>query len=131
MPTPTTFGVDRIGQIHVNAHDLDRAVAFYRDILGMTFLFQVPTMAFFRCGDVTIMVGTPSSPEYDHTASIIYYEVDDIDAAHVTLQDRGASFIRAPALTHRAEDHELWIAFLSDTEGNTLALMTRKPLARS
>lgn len=131
MSDPATFGLDRIGQIHVNARDLDRAVAFYRDRLGMRLLFQVPTMAFFQCGEVTIMLGTPSAPEYDHVASIIYYQVDDIDAACAALRERGVTFIRDPALTHRAEDHELWMAFLADTEGNTLALMARKAAAQA
>ena len=126
MSASQPFGLDRVGQIHVNAKDLDRAVAFYRDRLGMSLLFQVPTMAFFTCGGVTIMLGTPSAPEYDHPASIIYYEVDDLDAACAALRERAVSFIRDPALIHRAEDHELWMAFLADTEGNTLALMARR-----
>jgi len=129
MPGPQPFGLDRIGQIYVTAHDLDRAVAFYRDRLGLRFLFQVPTMAFFQCGEVTVMLGTPESAEFDHKASILYYAVDDIEAAHRTLAGRGVAVHREPALTHRAADHELWIGFYEDSEGNTLALMARKPLS--
>lgn len=129
MSAPASFGLDRIGQIHVNTRDLDRAVAFYRDRLGMRFLFQVPHMAFFQCGDVSVMLGTAESPEFDHKASIIYYAVEDIAAAHRALAERGVPFIREPALTHRADDHELWMAFLADSEGNTLALMARRPVA--
>jgi methylmalonyl-CoA/ethylmalonyl-CoA epimerase len=128
MPGPQPFGLDRIGQIYVTAHDLDRAVAFYRDRLGLRFLFQVPTMAFFQCGEVTVMLGTPESPEFDHKASILYYAVDDIEAAHRTLAGRGVPVRREPALTHRAADHELWIGFYEDSEGNMLGLMARKPL---
>lgn len=128
MPGTQPFGLDRLGQIYVTAHDLPRAVAFYRDRLGMRFLFEVPSMAFFQCGAVTIMLGTPESPEFDHKASILYYAVDDIGAAHRTLAERGVPVVREPALTHRAPDHELWIGFYEDSEGNTLALMARKPL---
>lgn len=124
MPGTQPFGLDRIGQIHVTAHDLDRAVAFYRDRLGMRLLFQVPNMAFFQCGDVTLMIGIPEQ-EFDHPASIIYYLVDDIALAHRTLAERGVTFIREPALTHRAADHELWIGFFKDSEENTVAIMAR------
>jgi predicted enzyme related to lactoylglutathione lyase len=121
-PSP---GIARIGQISVNVRDLERAVAFYRDVLGLTLLFQVPRMAFFRCGDVTLMLALPDAAEFDHPASIIYYEVPDIRASYAALTARGASFRRSPEPVHRAADHDLWMAFLQDTEGNTLALMAR------
>jgi len=129
MPASQPFGLDRVGQIFVTAHDLDRAVAFYRDRLGMRFLFQVPTMAFFQCGDLSVMLGTPEQAEFDHPASIIYYLVEDIEGAHRTLLERDVAFLREPTLTHRAPDHELWLAFFRDSEGNTAALMARKPIA--
>jgi predicted enzyme related to lactoylglutathione lyase len=128
MSESPPIGLDRIGQIAVTAHDLERAVAFYRDRLGMRLLFQVPKMAFFQCGEITVMLALPDAPAFDHPASIVYYTVDDIDAAHRALTDRGVAFVRAPALTHRAQDHELWMAFFTDSEGNTAALMARKRL---
>ncbi len=119
-----TLQLAEIGQIMVTAHDLDRAVAFYRDVLGMPFLFQVPTMAFFQCGPVRLMLGVPETAEFDHPASIIYYRVDDIAATHRALEDRGVEFHAAPALVHRADDHELWLAFFRDSESNAAALMS-------
>lgn len=119
-----TLQLAEIGQIMVTAHDLDRAVAFYRDVLGMPFLFQVPTMAFFQCGPVRLMLGVPETAEFDHPASIIYYRVDDIAATHRALEDRGVEFHTAPALVHRADDHELWLAFFRDSESNAAALMS-------
>ena len=130
--TPTTqpFGLSSIGQIFVRARDLDRAVRFYRDTLGMPFLFQAPPqMAFFQCGPTTVMVGVPESPEFDHPASTIYYLVPDIDAAHATLRGRAVHFISEPHLVHRAADYELWLADFRDSEGNVLALMARKSRA--
>ena len=127
--TPTTqpFGLSSIGQIFVRARDLDRAVRFYRDTLGMPFLFQAPPqMAFFQCGPTTVMVGVPESPEFDHPASTIYYLVPDIDAAHATLRGRAVEFISEPHLVHRAADYDLWLADFRDSEGNVLALMDRK-----
>jgi methylmalonyl-CoA/ethylmalonyl-CoA epimerase len=123
---PDRFGLDRIGQIHVAARDLDRAVTYYRDVLGMKFLFQVPNMAFFDCGGIRIMLGVPESEKFDHPASILYYTVGDIDHAHTELRQRGVNFVSAP---HKIADlgvKELWMGFFEDSEGNTLAVMCEK-----
>ncbi len=127
LPTPPSFGLSAIGQIFVRAKDLARAVRFYRDTLGMPFLFQAPPqMAFFQCGATTLLVGVPEAPEFDHPASTIYYLVPDIAAAHATLRGRAVEFISEPHLVHRAPDYELWLAEFRDSEGNVLALMDRK-----
>ena len=124
----TPFGLNAIGQIFIRAKDLDRAVRFYRDTLGMPFLFQAPPqMAFFQCGPTSVMVGVPEAPELDHPASLVYYLVPDIAAAHQTLRDRGVEFITAPHLVHRAPEYDLWLGDFRDSEGNVLALMSRKP----
>jgi predicted enzyme related to lactoylglutathione lyase len=119
-----TLSLGRIGQIAVNAHDLPRAVAFYRDTLGMRLLFEVPQMAFFDCAGVRLMLGLPSAPAFDHPASIIYYRVDDIQVAHRTLVERGVTFTEPPHIAARLPDHELWLAFFRDPEKNVLALMS-------
>ena len=125
------FGLDRIGQISIIVHDLDRAVAFYRDVLGMKFLFSAgPTMAFFDCGGVRLMLGLPSEPRFDHAASIIYYKVNDIRAAHAVIAGRGAIFEREPQLTANIGTYEIWIAFLRDPDENLLALMNEVPLPK-
>ena len=117
--------ISQIGQIAITIHDLDRAVAFYRETLGMRFLFQAPPkMAFFDCGGIRLMLGVPDDSEFDHPASILYYKVDDIRAAHAALRDKGADFRSEPHLVAKMPDHELWMAFLKDSEGNTLALMS-------
>lgn len=116
--------LSQIGQIAVNVHDLERAVAFYRDTLGMRFLFQVPNMAFFDCGGVRLMLGTAEKPEFDHPASILYYKVDDIQTAWQTLSSQGVRFEGEPHLIARMPDHELWMAFFRDSEENMLALMS-------
>ncbi len=131
MGTATTkFGLSSIGQIFIRAKDLDRAIRFYRDTLGMPFLFQAPPqMAFFKCGEVSVMLGVPEQPETDHPASIIYYLVPDIEGAHATLRGRGVEFAVEPHLVYRAPDHDLWLAEFRDSEGNVVALMSRKPRA--
>lgn len=126
MPdTATDVHLDRIGQIAVTVHDLERAVAFYRDTLGMSFLFQAPPkMAFFDCGGIRLMLGVPEEAEFDHPSSILYYKVDDIQGTHRTLRERGVEFRGEPHLIARMPDHELWMAFFRDSEGNTMALMS-------
>lgn len=115
-----------IGQIAVNVRDLPRATAYYRDVLGLRFLFEGPGMAFFDAGGVRLMLAVPSEPRYDHAGSIIYYRVADIHAAATRLAARGASFTTPPHLIGKLTDHELWMAFLDDSEGNTLALMAEQ-----
>jgi methylmalonyl-CoA/ethylmalonyl-CoA epimerase len=115
--------LNRIGQIAVNARDIERATAFYRDTLGMKFLFAAPPgMAFFDAGGTWLMLSLPSSAEFDHPSSILYFEVPDIRAAHQTLKSRGVTFRSAPHAIHRQDGKELWLAEFYDSEGNTLAL---------
>jgi methylmalonyl-CoA/ethylmalonyl-CoA epimerase len=129
--TTSTQGVQLtgIGQVAVNARDLERATAFYRDVLEVPFLFAIPNAAFFDCGGIRLMLGLPERPELDHPASILYYRVTDIGAAHRALTGRGVRFEDEPHLIARMPDHELWMAFFRDSEENLLALMAELPLA--
>ena len=122
--TTEQVALDRIGQIAIRATDIGRAVQFYRDTLGMRFLFEVPNLAFFDCGGVRLMLSTAESPDFDHPGSVIYYKVGDINASYESLQKRGVEFIDKPHLIAKLPDHDLWMVFLKDTEGNTLALMS-------
>ena len=115
--------LDRIGQIAVRAKDIGRAVRFYRDTLGMRFLYEFPNLAFFDCGGIRLMLGGAESPDFDHPGSVIYYKVSDITASFETLKKRGVEFIDQPHLIAKMEDHDLWMVFFRDTEENTLALM--------
>lgn len=115
--------LDRIGQIAVRATDIGRAVRFYKDTLGMRFLFEVPNLAFFDCGGVRLMMSGAESPEFDHPGSVIYYKVADIAASYEALKKKGVQFLDEPHLIAKLEDHDLWMVFFRDSEGNTLALM--------
>jgi len=108
-------------------HDLERSIAFYRDILGMTFLFQAPPgLAFFDCGGVRILLDVPAGKQSDNPSSIIYYRVDDLPVAVAELKTRGVTFEQDPELVAQMPDHELWMAFLRDPDDNMLALMWEK-----
>ena len=125
-----SFGLRALGQLSMNAKDLERATAFYRDVLGVPFLFQVPKMAFFDLSGLRLMVATPETPEYDHPGSILYFRVPDIREAHAALSGRGVAFDTEPHMIADMGDHELWMAFFKDSEGNQLALMAEIPLTR-
>ncbi len=119
-------GLSSIGQIGVNAQDLDRAVEFYRTKLGMKHLFTVPPkLAFFDCSGIMLMLSLPEKPEFDHPSSIIYFNVDDIKQAAQTLSDRGVEFRELPAFVADMGAYELWMAFFSDSENNLLALRSQ------
>lgn len=123
----SSVGLSAIGQIAMNAGDIARAVKFYRDSLGMRLLFEVPPkMAFFDCAGVRLMLSLPENGDFDHAGSVLYFRVEDIAATHATFKERGVSFIDEPHLVARMPDHELWMTFFKDTEGNTLALMAEK-----
>lgn len=127
-PIPIGPTLNQIGQIFVNVKDLDRAIAFYRDTLGMTFLFTAPpNMAFFDCGGIRIMLGTADRPDLDHPASIIYYKVDDIERVYETFKARGVDFIIKPHLVAPMPTYDLWLADFKDSEGNFVALMSEVP----
>ena len=124
--TDKALEIKSIGQIAITVQDLGAATAFYRDTLGLELLFEVPGMTFFDLGGVRLMMAEPEQEEFDHPASILYYRVNDIEAAHQILPSRGDKFERAPQPIHKAEDHELWLAFFRDIDGNFLALMEEK-----
>jgi predicted enzyme related to lactoylglutathione lyase len=125
MMTAVATGLSRIGQIAMNARDFDRAVAFYRDTLGIPFLFTAPPkMAFFDCGGVRLLLGVAEDKEFDHPGSILYFAVDDIKQMHQTLSARGVTFRAEPHMVARLPDREVWIAFFKDTEDNLLALIS-------
>jgi methylmalonyl-CoA/ethylmalonyl-CoA epimerase len=93
----------------------------------MRLLFEVPPkMAFFDCAGVRLMLSLPETHEFDHPGSVLYFRVDDIAQAHATLRERGVNFVDEPHLIARMPDHELWMTFFKDSEGNTLALMSEK-----
>jgi len=124
-PTGAEFGLRRIHQIAVTVKDLERAVAFYRDALGMTLLFRAPPgLAFFDCGGIRLMLSLPEGPEVPRGNSIIYYGVDDIGQVHATLSQRGVRFVADPHLVARLPDRDVWLAELRDSEDNVLALMS-------
>ena len=124
---PTDPLLQSIGQLHISVADIDRAVNFYRYTLGMEFLFQVSgqPMAFFKCGEVRLYLGVPEKPEF-RSNPVVYYRVESVSQAYEELKGRGVEFISEPHIVHRNPQHELWMAFFKDPDGNNLAVMEER-----
>jgi methylmalonyl-CoA/ethylmalonyl-CoA epimerase len=123
MAEPT---LSRIGQIAVTVESVDRAVEFYRDKVGLTYLFGMPNMAFFDCGGIRLMLSVREKPD-ESFSSIIYYKVDDIEKTFDTLSGRGVPFEGKPHMIARMNSHDLWMAFFRDPDRNVMALMSEVP----
>jgi methylmalonyl-CoA/ethylmalonyl-CoA epimerase len=119
--------LDRIAQIAINVHDLKRATAFYRDVLGLRLLFEVPNLACFDCGGIRLMLGAAEKPEFDHPGSILYYQVADIKGTHAELTRLGVQFEDTPHVVAPLGANDLWMTFCHDSEGNLLALTSEVP----
>lgn len=125
MPKPT-IQLGRIGQIATRAHDLDRAVAFYRDVLGLPFLYRFGSLAFFDCDGVRLLIETPPTPDFDHPGSLLYFVSTAIDKDYAQLQQAGVTFVDEPHIVGKLEHTDVWMVFFKDTEGNMLALMEER-----
>jgi len=123
--TATGIGISRIGQIAINAHDVERAAAFYQDALGLKLLFKAgPGLAFIDCCGVRLMLTRPEKPEFDHPSSILYFTVPDIQAAFAKMKESAVKFEDEPHLLAKMPDHDLWMTFFRDSEGNLMGLMS-------
>ena len=127
MTSATDAGLTSVGQILVPATDVERATAFYRDTLGMRFLFAFPGVAFFDCDGVRIYLAVPESETFAGHP-LIYYRVSNVHGTRQTLEARGVRFLDEPHVVHRDPTYELWMSFFHDSEGNTLALMAEVPV---
>ena len=123
------FGLTEVGQISIPVTDLERATSFYREGLGMRFLFSAPNMSFFDCGGIRLMLAIPEGNEFSPPGSILYYRVQDMAIAHETLTRRGVEFVSEPHVVHATEEMELWMAFFRDVDQNFLALMCEKSIS--
>ena len=115
-----------IGQIAITVDDLAKSKDFYQNVLGMKFLFDAGNMAFFQCGDIRFMIGS-SEQAVQRGGTILYFKVPDIRGAHGLLEKHGVEFEQAPHLVAKMPDHDLWMAFLKDPDGNILGMMSEVP----
>lgn len=121
--------IQSVGQVSVRVHDLDRATDFYQNTLGLSLIFKVPNMmSFFDCGGVRLMLAIPTSAEFDHPGSVIYYHVSDIYSAHAALIASGVSFTQSPHSVGKMGNVDVSMAFFKDPDGNVLAIMSEEQI---
>ena len=117
-----------VGQISISVSDVDRAVRFYRDLLEIPFLFQVPggnPMAFFDCGGTRLYINQPENPE-DSGSSVVYFQVDSAQETASELETRGVPMESEPHIIHQTENYTLWMSFFRDPDGNLMAVMSEE-----
>lgn len=123
----TEHKLSEIRQIAVTVSDVEGALSFYRDVLGLTFLFRPSSnLAFVAAGTVRIMLSTPQGAGTVGHNSILYFKVSDIAATHAAIVGRGAKSERSPQLAAKMPDHELWTSFVRDPDDNLVGLMEEK-----
>jgi len=121
-PLPSPLGP--IGQIALAVQDFDRAVAFYKETFGLPLLFQFPGLAFFNLHGIRLMLSRGEGEYKEPHGTVLYFKTDDLPAGFRTLKERGVTVLSEPHLIAKMPDHELWMAFFRDSEGNTFALMS-------
>ena len=127
QPGKQAAGLSQIGQIAINVKDPARATAFYRDKLGMKFLFSAGMLSFFDCSGVRLMLSPAESPRFDHPSSLIYFKVDDIQERYESMKAIGVQFEDKPHIVAPMPTYDLWMTHFNDTEGNLLVLMSEVP----
>jgi predicted enzyme related to lactoylglutathione lyase len=121
------YKVADIGQIAITVSDVSQAIVFYRDVLGLEFLFSpAPSLAFLRAGSVRIMLSTPQGAGAVGANSVLYFKVNEIENVFTAIVERGAQLERPPQLAAQMPDHALWIGFVRDPDGNLVGLMEEK-----
>jgi len=121
--------INSIGQIAIAVSDITKSTDFYRDVLGLKFLFDAPPgLAFFDCGGVRLMLTILQGNESDHKTSTIYYKVSDIKASTKALKAQSVEFEQEPQLVAKMPDHELWMGFIRDPDQNLIGIMAELPL---
>jgi methylmalonyl-CoA/ethylmalonyl-CoA epimerase len=124
VDTAAQVSIHQLAQIALTVTDLPRAKHFYKDVLGMTFLFDAGTMVFFLCGDIRLMIGTGDTPG---GGTILYFKVADVQQTYAILQQKEVAFPQPPHLIARMPNHDVWLAEFKDPDGNNLALMSEVP----
>jgi len=125
MTAPTL--ITRVNQVALSVHDMDRAVDFYRDVVGLHFLFRAPNVAFFGLAGLRLMLAQAEPPNLQPCGTVLYFEVGDLDASYADISGRGAQSLQAPHRVARLGENELWMAFFRDPDGNVFALSAERP----
>lgn len=126
MKQGENLALGEIAQVALTVTDIEASTAFYRDTLGLSHMFTAGNMAFFDCGNLRLLLGLAEGAEPSPGTSVLYFRTGDIEAAHTALTAKDVQIERPPTVAHHAENHDLWLAFFRDPDGNMLALMEER-----
>jgi predicted enzyme related to lactoylglutathione lyase len=117
-----------LGQVALTVSDVGRSTTFYRDAVGLPFLFAAgPTLAFLDLGGIRLMLSTPEGDLTPGSSTVLYIKVADIEATQAQMRERGVTFVDEAHLIAKMPDHDLWMTFFKDPDGHLLALMAERP----
>lgn len=116
--------IQKVGQIGIPVKNLEKAIHFYKEQLGLPLLFQTSNMAFFDCNGLRLMLSLPEKEQFAHASSVVYFQVEDIQSAFEALKNKDVTFIDQPHLVAKMGQTETWMTFFKDTEENTHALVS-------
>ncbi|WP_078381992.1 VOC family protein [Sutcliffiella halmapala] len=116
--------IQNVGQIGIPVKDLNRALDFYKEKLGLSLLFNTDNMAFFECNGLRLMLTLPEKEEFANSSSVIYFQVNNIQDTYEHLIDKEVTLIDKPHVVAKVGQTETWMVFFKDTEDNTHALMS-------
>ena len=127
--TASKLELGSIGQVARHVADVDRAEAWYRDVLGLTHLYSYPSsvgkLAFFDCGGTRLFFARERG-DNPGEQNVLYFRVPDINAAYEELRSRGVEFTDVPHMIFKHPDGtEEWMAFFKDCEDQVLSIMSQ------
>lgn len=104
--------------------DMARAVAFYRDVVGLPVSFEAGGMTFFDAGGVRLLLGPPQPGQTPGGDAVLYFDAPEFEAATAALETRGVTFLRPAAdVIQRDGAREHCLRFFQDPDGHTLCIM--------
>jgi methylmalonyl-CoA/ethylmalonyl-CoA epimerase len=124
-PSPGPLTDARLMQITLPAKDLARAVAFYRDVLGVKVLFQVKGAAFLDAGGVRLRLEEVSAAPGPANVEL-YFDDPGLTRAKL-LEARGVHFVGPPETVQHLANTDVQLQEFIDPDGNALALMGEVP----
>lgn len=116
--------IQSVGQIGIPVKELDRAIHFYQEKLGLSLLFNTDSMAFFDCNGLRLLLTLPEKDEFIYSSSIIYFQVENLSMTYEDLVNKNVTFIDEPHVVAKMGQTETWMVFFKDTEDNTHAFMS-------
>ncbi len=120
--------IDKIGQIAITVSNIEKSMLFYRDTIGLKYLFHDNNVALFDLNGIRLMLGKNESDQKKPFGMIIYFMVNEINSEFEKIKNKGVKTIREPHFTAKYNDKEIWLAFFKDMDENIFALMEERRL---